>query len=69
MDASLGPGGDIRVYLQGLSDIGGDGDDEDDIRSYVRDNAIGQPEITEQDSNWDFYQLVLKSISLMNSFR
>lgn len=65
MDSSLGPGGDIRVYLQGLTDMGRDDNDEgdDDIRSYVKDNAIGQPEITELDSNWDFYQLVLKAIN------
>ncbi|GJM96659.1 hypothetical protein PR202_ga13521 [Eleusine coracana subsp. coracana] len=47
-DNSLGPGGDLRVYLQNLAAT-------DDVESYVRNNPFGQPFITENDPHWNFY--------------
>ncbi|KAK3146035.1 hypothetical protein QOZ80_3BG0260680 [Eleusine coracana subsp. coracana] len=47
-DNSLGPGGDLRVYLQNLAATG-------DVESYVRNNPFGQPFITESDPHWNFY--------------
>ncbi|RLN13433.1 hypothetical protein C2845_PM09G14540 [Panicum miliaceum] len=47
-DNSLGPGGDLRVYLQSLAAA-------DDVQTYVRSNPFGQPFITDSDPHWDFY--------------
>ncbi|RLM75301.1 hypothetical protein C2845_PM15G04570 [Panicum miliaceum] len=47
-DNSLGPGGDLCVYLQNLAAA-------DDVQTYVRSNPFGQPFITDSDPHWDFY--------------
>lgn len=47
-DYSLGPGGDLRVYLQRIAAA-------DNVQNFVRDNPFGQKSITESDSNWNFY--------------
>ncbi|KAL6637877.1 hypothetical protein ACP70R_025449 [Stipagrostis hirtigluma subsp. patula] len=47
-DNSLGPGGDLRMYLQNLAAA-------DDVECYVRNNPFGQPFITESDPHWNFY--------------
>ncbi|CAL4944459.1 unnamed protein product [Urochloa decumbens] len=47
-DNSLGPGGDLRVYLQNLASA-------DDVECFVRNNPFGQPFITESDPHWNFY--------------
>uniref|UniRef100_M8BVY2 FCP1 homology domain-containing protein n=1 Tax=Aegilops tauschii TaxID=37682 RepID=M8BVY2_AEGTA len=47
-DNSLGPGGDLRVYLENLAAA-------DDVQRYVQEHPFGQPFITESDPNWDFY--------------
>lgn len=47
-DNSLGPGGDLRVYLQNLAFA-------DDVQCFVRNNPFGQPPITESDPHWNFY--------------
>ncbi|CAL4919134.1 unnamed protein product [Urochloa decumbens] len=47
-DNSLGPGGDLRVYLQNLATA-------DDVECFVRNNPFGQPFITESDPHWNFY--------------
>ncbi|PAN44855.2 hypothetical protein PAHAL_9G083600 [Panicum hallii] len=47
-DNSLGPGGDLRVYLQNLAAA-------DDVECFVRNNPFGQPFITESDPHWNFY--------------
>ncbi|KAI5012726.1 hypothetical protein ZWY2020_024992 [Hordeum vulgare] len=47
-DNSLGPGGDIRVYLENLAAA-------DDVQHYVQEHPFGQSFITESDPNWDFY--------------
>jgi len=47
-DNSLGPGGDLRVYLQHLAAA-------DDVECFVCNNPFGQPFITESDPHWNFY--------------
>ncbi|TVT97856.1 hypothetical protein EJB05_56868 [Eragrostis curvula] len=47
-DNSLGPGGDLRMYLQNLAAA-------DDVESFVRNNPFGQSFITESDPHWNFY--------------
>ncbi|VAH82089.1 unnamed protein product [Triticum turgidum subsp. durum] len=47
-DNSLGPGGDLRMYLEKLVFA-------DDVECYVRNNPFGQPFLTHSDPHWDFY--------------
>jgi hypothetical protein len=49
---SLGPGGDLRLYLEGLVDA-------DDVPSYVKDHPFGQPAITPTHSDWEFYSNII----------
>ncbi|KAG0464733.1 hypothetical protein HPP92_018897 [Vanilla planifolia] len=57
-DASLGPGGDIRVYLEQLVAA-------DDVQRYVKEHPFGQSAITTSDQHWDFYcQIIEKHTSL-----
>ncbi|XP_054806092.1 leashin-like [Prosopis cineraria] len=50
-DTSLGPGGDLRVYLEGLAMA-------ENVQEYVASHPFGQPPITESSPHWDFYCLV-----------
>lgn len=47
-DNSLGPGGDLRVYLEHLVFA-------DDVECFVRNHPFGQPFITPSDPHWNFY--------------
>ncbi|CAM0905184.1 unnamed protein product [Alopecurus aequalis] len=47
-DDSLGPGGDLRVYLENIAAA-------EDVQRYVQEHPFGQPSITESDPHWDFY--------------
>uniref|UniRef100_A0ACD5WDM9 Uncharacterized protein n=1 Tax=Avena sativa TaxID=4498 RepID=A0ACD5WDM9_AVESA len=47
-DNSLGPGGDLRVYLENLVFA-------DDVECFVRNHPFGQPFITPSDPHWNFY--------------
>ncbi|KAI4326575.1 hypothetical protein MLD38_031875 [Melastoma candidum] len=51
-DNSLGPGGDLRLYLERLAKA-------DDVQSFVRDNPFGQKAITESSTSWKFYERVI----------
>ncbi|GLT25184.1 hypothetical protein SLA2020_003290 [Shorea laevis] len=51
-DFSLGPGGDIRVYLEGIAAA-------ENVQNYVKQNPFGQPAITESDPSWHFYLKVI----------
>ncbi|CAN6281331.1 unnamed protein product [Urochloa humidicola] len=53
-DNSLGPGGDLRVYLQNLAAA-------DDVECFVRNNPFGQPFITESDPHWNFYAQIVNN--------
>ncbi|XP_039131430.1 uncharacterized protein LOC120267813 isoform X2 [Dioscorea cayenensis subsp. rotundata] len=54
-DNSLGPGGDLRVYLEGLAMC-------DDTQQYVRDHPFGQAAISEKHPDWKFYWQIIKKI-------
>jgi len=56
-DNSLGPGGDLRVYLQNLAAA-------DDVECFVRNNPFGQPFITESDPHWNFYAHIANKRSI-----
>ncbi|EXC04470.1 hypothetical protein L484_019068 [Morus notabilis] len=47
-DNSLGPGGDLRTYLEGLSEA-------DNVKEYVEQNPFGQGAITKSHKQWSFY--------------
>ncbi|KAL3629462.1 hypothetical protein CASFOL_026684 [Castilleja foliolosa] len=56
-DNSLGPGGDLRVYLEGLLI-------SDNVQKYVEQHPFGQSAINETSSTWEFYSGILKSLSI-----
>nr|CAB3451709.1 unnamed protein product [Digitaria exilis] len=47
-DDSLGPGGDLRLYLEELAGA-------DNIQRFVEEHPFGQLPITERNPNWTFY--------------
>lgn len=51
-DFSLGPGGDIRVYLEAIAGA-------ENVQKFVEENPFGQPIITEADPSWNFYRKVI----------
>lgn len=53
-----GPGGDLRVYLEGLALA-------QDVQKYVQQNPYGQRPITQSNPSWRFYAKVLGPNSLM----
>ncbi|XP_010937645.1 uncharacterized protein [Elaeis guineensis] len=54
-DNSLGPEGDLHVYLEGLAMA-------DDVRHYVREHPFGQDAITDTDPSWSFYLRIIEKI-------
>ncbi|PWZ39817.1 hypothetical protein Zm00014a_022679 [Zea mays] len=54
-DDALGPGGDLRLYLESLATTA------DDVQRYVRDHPFGQPPITEAHKHWQFYRRILRT--------
>ncbi|KAL2462005.1 Haloacid dehalogenase-like hydrolase (HAD) superfamily protein [Abeliophyllum distichum] len=55
-DKSLGPGGDLRVYLEGLALA-------ENVQEYVEQNPFGQRPITERNLSWRFYRKVIEANS------
>ncbi|KAF2282315.1 hypothetical protein GH714_043844 [Hevea brasiliensis] len=53
-DSSLGPGGDLRVYLERLAEAR-------NVQEYVAQNPFGQRAITESNPSWGFYQKILSA--------
>lgn len=51
-DTSLGPGGDLRLYVEKLATT-------DNMRKYIKKHPFGQSHIDETNSCWDFYSKVL----------
>ncbi|KAK9267023.1 hypothetical protein L1049_027660 [Liquidambar formosana] len=51
-DCSLGPGGDLRVYLEGLAAA-------ENVQRYVEQNPFGQRAITESNLSWGFYRKII----------
>lgn len=52
-DNSLGPGGDLRVYLEGLADA-------ENVQEYVKQNPFGQRFINEKNLSWGYYRKVIE---------
>lgn len=55
-DNSLGPGGELRVYLEGLALT-------ENIQKYIEQHPFGQRAIDETSSLWGFYSTVLCNLS------
>ncbi|KAL3824733.1 hypothetical protein ACJIZ3_020762 [Penstemon smallii] len=55
-DNSLGPGGELRVYLEGLAMA-------ENVQEYVKQNPFGQRPITEKNLSWGFYLKVIEAAS------
>ncbi|KAL0410040.1 UNVERIFIED_CONTAM: hypothetical protein Slati_3593700 [Sesamum latifolium] len=51
-DTFLGPNGELRKFLDGLSDA-------KDVPSYVKDHRIGQPVITSSHPDWSYYAKIV----------
>ncbi|KAG2642139.1 hypothetical protein PVAP13_2KG262558 [Panicum virgatum] len=58
-DDSLGPGGDLRMYLERVAAA-------DNVQSFVRDNPFGQNSITDSDPNWNFYVQIVDKVEQAN---
>ncbi|XP_026400840.1 uncharacterized protein LOC113296728 [Papaver somniferum] len=54
-DNSLGPGGDLWVYLEGLFLAG-------NVQQYVEQHPFGQPAITSRNPKWGFYLEVFNAV-------
>ncbi|XP_042428101.1 uncharacterized protein LOC122015334 [Zingiber officinale] len=59
-DNSLGPGGDLRVYLERLVMT-------DNVQMYIQDHPFGQSAITESDPSWEFYLRIIKKFQKPSS--
>lgn len=55
-DNSLGPGGELRMYLEGLAMA-------ENVQKYVEENPIGNRPITENSPSWRFYLEVIHACS------
>ncbi|KDP31363.1 hypothetical protein JCGZ_11739 [Jatropha curcas] len=55
-DSSLGPGGNLRLYLEKLAEA-------QNVQEFVAQNPFGQPAITEANPFWGFYQKILSGTS------
>ncbi|GFQ07733.1 hypothetical protein PHJA_002917300 [Phtheirospermum japonicum] len=49
-----GPGGDLRIYLEGLAMA-------ENVQEYVKQNPFGQRPITEKNLSWGFYLKVIEA--------
>ncbi|KAE9604427.1 putative FCP1 domain, HAD-like domain-containing protein [Lupinus albus] len=61
-DASLGPGGDLRVYLEGLAMAG-------NVQEYISSNPFGQRPIREANPSWGYYKKVIESVKRRHKAR
>ncbi|KAB2634508.1 hypothetical protein D8674_041807 [Pyrus ussuriensis x Pyrus communis] len=59
-DTSLGPGGDIRVYLERLAAA-------ENIQEFVEQQPFGQGPINESSASWPFYLKVLGKVYTMET--
>lgn len=55
----LGPGGDLRVFLEGLSMA-------ENVQNYVEQNRFGQRPITEKNPSWKFYRRIIYFVERKN---
>ncbi|XP_057463049.1 uncharacterized protein LOC130753116 [Actinidia eriantha] len=59
-DNSLGPEGDIRIYLRDLAEA-------EDVQKYVEEHPFGQMALDETSSSWDYYHRFISRHSLVLS--
>ncbi|KAK0583810.1 hypothetical protein LWI29_003383 [Acer saccharum] len=57
-DHSLGPGGDLSVYLEGLAKA-------ENVQKFVEQHPFGQRALTEENASWDFYIEVINSLFII----
>lgn len=57
-DATLGPNGELRLYLDGLARAA-------DVPAYVKEHPFGQSAITAIHPDWDFYSNIIDSSQLL----
>ncbi|KAK1384210.1 hypothetical protein POM88_021945 [Heracleum sosnowskyi] len=57
-DDGLGPGGDLRVYLEGLALA-------ENVKEYVEQNPFGQKSIMKSDPSWSYYAKVIQHVKEM----
>ncbi|KAJ6293929.1 hypothetical protein OIU76_022075 [Salix suchowensis] len=58
-DSSLGPDGDLRLYLERLAEA-------QNVQQYISQHPFGQRTITESDSSWRFYSRILQVLTRTN---
>lgn len=51
-DKSLGPGGDLRVYLERLAEA-------ENVQKFIQENPFGQEPITKSHKSWSFYSKIV----------
>ncbi|XP_059299848.1 uncharacterized protein LOC132052361 isoform X1 [Lycium ferocissimum] len=61
-DSLAGPGGDLRVYLEGLSMA-------ENVQKYVESNPFGQRPITEKNASWRYYRKVIAADAYLQESR
>ncbi|KAI7732295.1 hypothetical protein M8C21_028008, partial [Ambrosia artemisiifolia] len=61
-DNSLGPEGDLRVYLERLAA-------SENVQKFVSENPFGQRPIREKNLSWKYYQNVIQSFSFRSKGR
>ncbi|RDX76010.1 hypothetical protein CR513_44041, partial [Mucuna pruriens] len=54
-DSELGPGGNLRVYLEGLAMA-------ENVQKYVAENPFGQRPIRETNPSWAYYRKVIEAV-------
>ncbi|KAF5182515.1 Haloacid dehalogenase-like hydrolase (HAD) superfamily protein, partial [Thalictrum thalictroides] len=54
MDNSLGPGGDLRMYLERLATA-------ENIQNYIQQNPFGQRAVTSKNPSWVYYLKVISA--------
>nr|XP_043611992.1 uncharacterized protein LOC122583677 [Erigeron canadensis] len=54
-DDFLGPGGELRMFLDGLAHA-------KDVPTYVKDHRIGEPAITSSHSDWGYYSKIIRAL-------
>ncbi|KAL4605744.1 hypothetical protein ACB092_09G052500 [Castanea dentata] len=54
-DTALGPNGELRLYLDGLAAA-------ENVPSHVKEHPFGQPAITPEHSDWEYYSRIIRSL-------
>lgn len=49
-----GPDSELRVFLNGLAEA-------EDVQVYVKDHPIGDPAITPDHADWEYYSKIIRA--------